>query len=68
MLRSETARRDGDIRLSFEFFPPKNAEMETQLWETVAELKKWNPDFVSVTYGAGGSTKAPTLDAVRRMI
>ena len=68
MLRSETARRDGDIRLSFEFFPPKNPEMETQLWETVAELKKWNPDFVSVTYGAGGSTKAPTLDAVRRMI
>ncbi|NOJ61807.1 methylenetetrahydrofolate reductase, partial [Arthrobacter sp. 260] len=64
MLRSETARRDGDIRLSFEFFPPKNPEMETHLWETVEELKKWNPDFVSVTYGAGGSTKAPTLDAV----
>ena len=72
MLRSETARHNGeirgDIRLSFEFFPPKNPEMETHLWETVEELKKWNPDFVSVTYGAGGSTKAPTLDAVRRMI
>jgi methylenetetrahydrofolate reductase (NADPH) len=42
--------------------------MEEQLWETVADLQGWNPDFVSVTYGAGGSTKAPTLDAVRRMI
>ncbi|MDS7597557.1 methylenetetrahydrofolate reductase [NAD(P)H] [Agrobacterium tumefaciens] len=68
MTRPETLHRDGDIRLSFEFFPPKNPDMETQLWETVAELQKWDPDFVSVTYGAGGSTKAPTLDAVRRMI
>lgn len=68
MTRPETLHRDGDIRLSFEFFPPKNPDMEIQLWETVAELQKWDPDFVSVTYGAGGSTKAPTLDAVRRMI
>lgn len=57
-----------DIRLSFEFFPPKNADMDAQLWETVADLKDWNPEFVSVTYGAGGTTKAPTLDAVRKMI
>lgn len=62
---NRTAR---DIRLSFEFFPPKNADMDAQLWETVADLKDWNPEFVSVTYGAGGTTKAPTLDAVRRMI
>lgn len=68
MTRAETTRLTGDIRLSFEFFPPKSAEMEEQLWETVADLQGWNPDFVSVTYGAGGSTKAPTLDAVRRMI
>ena len=68
MTRAETTRLNGDIRLSFEFFPPKSAEMEEQLWETVADLQGWNPDFVSVTYGAGGSTKAPTLDAVRRMI
>ncbi|NWJ26692.1 methylenetetrahydrofolate reductase [NAD(P)H] [Rhizobium sp. RM] len=68
MTRTNTAGRDGDIRLSFEFFPPKNPDMEAQLWETVAELQTWDPDFVSVTYGAGGSTKAPTLDAVRRMI
>ncbi|KQO80330.1 methylenetetrahydrofolate reductase [NAD(P)H] [Rhizobium sp. Leaf262] len=58
----------GSFKLSFEFFPPKNADMDVQLWETVEELSRWNPDFVSVTYGAGGSTKAPTLQAVQRMI
>lgn len=63
---SEDHRRD--IRISFEFFPPKSEEMEAQLWNAVAELEKWEPEFVSVTYGAGGSTKAPTLAAVRRMI
>lgn len=56
------------LRLSFEFFPPKSADMEGQLWETVAELGAWNPDFVSVTYGAGGSTREPTLATVRRLI
>jgi methylenetetrahydrofolate reductase (NADPH) len=55
-------------RLSFEFFPPKSDEMEVQLWKAVDELKAWNPDFVSVTYGAGGSTRDTTLDAVSRMI
>jgi methylenetetrahydrofolate reductase (NADPH) len=55
-------------RLSFEFFPPKSDEMEVQLWKAVDELKGWNPDFVSVTYGAGGSTRDTTLDAVARMI
>ena len=55
-------------RLSFEFFPPKSDEMETQLWAAVPELAGWNPDFVSVTYGAGGSTKAPTLATVRRLL
>jgi methylenetetrahydrofolate reductase (NADPH) len=55
-------------RLSFEFFPPKSEEMEVQLWKAVDELKAWNPDFVSVTYGAGGSTRDTTLDAVSRMV
>lgn len=54
--------------VSFEFFPPKSDEMEAQLWDTVEKLVSWNPDFVSVTYGAGGSTKAPTIEAVRRLI
>ena len=57
-----------NIGISFEFFPPKSEEMEGQLWNAVAELQDWNPDFVSVTYGAGGTTKAPTMTAVTRFI
>ncbi|MDO9414590.1 methylenetetrahydrofolate reductase [NAD(P)H] [Pararhizobium sp.] len=58
----------GNLRISFEYFPPKSDEMETQLFQTVADLSVFSPDFVTVTYGAGGSTKAPTLKAVRRLI
>ncbi|MFA4967057.1 MAG: methylenetetrahydrofolate reductase [NAD(P)H] [Candidatus Margulisiibacteriota bacterium] len=43
--------------LSFEFFPPKNPEQEEQLFKTLTDLKKFNPDFVSVTYGAMGSNR-----------
>lgn len=68
MTQEQTTKHARDIRLSFEFFPPKNEDMDAQLWETVADLQDWNPEFVSVTYGAGGTTKAPTLDAVRKMI
>lgn len=57
-----------DLRISFEFFPPKSPEMEGQLWSAITELTEWQPEFVSVTYGAGGTTKAPTLNTVRRMI
>ncbi|MDI6834758.1 MAG: methylenetetrahydrofolate reductase [NAD(P)H] [Rhizobiaceae bacterium] len=56
------------LGISFEFFPPKSEEMEGQLWTTIKALAGWNPDFVSVTYGAGGSTKAPTMTTVRRLI
>ncbi|WP_117192481.1 methylenetetrahydrofolate reductase [NAD(P)H] [Rhizobium terrae] len=54
--------------VSFEYFPPKSDEMERQLWQTVEELSVWEPDFITMTYGAGGSTKEPTLTAVKRMI
>ena len=67
-MSSRTENGQGNIRISFEFFPPKSEEAEVQLWNTVADLSDWQPEFVSVTYGAGGSTKAPTLAAVRRMI
>ncbi|TDH34287.1 methylenetetrahydrofolate reductase [NAD(P)H] [Pseudohoeflea suaedae] len=58
----------GRIKVSFEFFPPKNGDMEGQLWESISRLAPFNPDFVSVTYGAGGSTKQPTLNTVSRII
>ncbi|OQP87813.1 methylenetetrahydrofolate reductase [NAD(P)H] [Rhizobium rhizosphaerae] len=60
--------RRAALTLSFEFFPPKNEEMERQLLETAEALKVYAPEFVSVTYGAGGSTKARSIDTVRRLI
>lgn len=56
------------IRLSFEFFPPKSEEMAGQLWSTVDDLSVWQPEFVSVTYGAGGSTREPTRSTVERLL
>jgi len=57
----------GDIAVSFEFFPPKSAAMETQLWESVQTLAPLAPRFVSVTYGAGGSTRERTHGLVERI-
>jgi methylenetetrahydrofolate reductase (NADPH) len=54
-------------RVSFEFFPPKTAEMERSLWEAVTKLAPLGPEFVSVTYGAGGTTRARTHATVRRI-
>ena len=55
------------IKVSFEFFPPKNGDMESQLWESITRLAPFEPDFVSVTYGAGGSTKQPTMNTITRI-
>lgn len=52
---------------SFEFFPPKNSDGEEALFKALDELKRLGPSFVSVTYGAGGSTRAKTIDWVRRI-
>lgn len=54
--------------LSFEFFPPKTPEMEQKLWESVTQLASLAPSFVSVTYGAGGSTRERTHNTVKRMV
>lgn len=60
-------RLGGAPLYSFEFFPPKDAEGVDRLFETIAELRPYSPDFVSVTYGAGGSTRKLTVDLVRRI-
>ena len=56
------------IRVSFEFFPPKNEEMEAGLWDSIGRLAPLDPDFVSVTYGAGGSTRERTHATVARLV
>src|SRR5208282_673925 len=56
------------LRVSFEFFPPKTAEMEQSLWESIARLAPLKPNFVSVTYGAGGSTRERTQATVKRIL
>ena len=57
----------GEISVSFEFFPPKSEDAEIALWDTVCRLAPLQPDFVSVTYGAGGSTRERTHATVTRI-
>ena len=57
----------GDIEVSFEFFPPKTEKMEATLWESIQTLAPLGPRFVSVTYGAGGSTRQRTHATVERI-
>jgi methylenetetrahydrofolate reductase (NADPH) len=56
------------IRVSFEFFPPKTEEMEQTLWDSITRLAPLTPNFVSVTYGAGGSTRERTHATVKRIL
>jgi methylenetetrahydrofolate reductase (NADPH) len=73
MDKSQTGRfmkRRGapSVRVSFEFFPPKTAEMEQALWAAIRQLAPLMPNFVSVTYGAGGSTRERTHATVNRIL
>jgi methylenetetrahydrofolate reductase (NADPH) len=56
------------LKVSFEFFPPRTAEMEEQLWRAIRRLEPLGPAFVSVTYGAGGSTRERTHATVKRIV
>ena len=67
MKRSDLEKRE-PLRVSFEFFPPKTEEMERTLWESIARLAPLAPGFVSVTYGAGGSTRERTHATVKRIL
>ena len=58
----------GEIDVSFEFFPPKTEKMEDQLWASIKRLAPLAPEFVSVTYGAGGSTRERTHNTVARIV
>lgn len=62
------AETDRAITVSFEFFPPKPGEPEAAFWRTIAKLETVHPSFVSVTYGAGGTTRERTLDTVSRVV
>src|SRR5216117_2998588 len=62
------AEARGDIDVSFEFFPPKTEKMVETLWESIKTLEPLQPRFVSVTYGAGGSTRERTHATVERIL
>jgi methylenetetrahydrofolate reductase (NADPH) len=62
------AEARGDIAVSFEFFPPKTERMADALWESIKTLEPLGPRFVSVTYGAGGSTRTRTHATVERIL
>lgn len=67
--RSGRRSRSADkLKISFEFFPPKSEKMEQNLWESVQRLAPLQPSFISVTYGAGGSTRERTHATVARII
>lgn len=66
-LNQKLSELDGDIRVSFEFFPPTTPAMETTLWNSVERLKTLEPSFVSVTYGANASTRDRTHSIIKEI-
>jgi len=65
---AEQSREATGVKVSFEFFPPNTPEMDSILWDSIEHLAPLNPSFVSVTYGADGSTRERTHNIVRRVL
>jgi len=63
-----TASLTDQVQVSFEFFPPHSEQMQETLWNSIQRLKSFAPAFVSVTYGADGSTRERTHDVVQRIV
>ena len=61
-------REERRLSVSFEFSPPKTPEAEEKLWAAIRRLEPLDPAFVSVTYGAGGSTRERTHRTVKRIL
>src|SRR3954451_23397707 len=59
--------RDGERSISFEFMPPRDEAGVAQLWSAIRDLEPYAPTFVSVTYGAGGSTREKTVQITGRI-
>ena len=66
--KSRGAATRSKLKVSFEFFPPKTEEMEKTLWDSIERLAPLGPSFVSVTYGAGGTTRERTHNTVARIV
>ena len=68
MIATDSGQGGAPISVSFEFSPPKTDEAESALWQTIKRLEPLQPSFVSVTYGAGGSTRERTHATVKRIV
>lgn len=68
MSLEQLIRNPGPLSVSFEFSPPKTDEAEVRLWDAIKRLEPLAPSFVSVTYGAGGSTRERTHHTVKRIV
>ena len=68
MRLSQRPMSEANIKVSFEFFPPSSEKMEAGLWRSVDKLGPLGPSFVSVTYGAGGSTRERTHATISRLM
>ena len=66
-LNQSLSELNGDINVSFEFFPPSTPEMETLLWNSIRRLEPLNPKFVSVTYGANSGVRDRTHSVIERI-